>query len=213
MEKKTSKRFLNMNAIKFKLQKLHSKNIRYEVIYKNLVRDIRKFISKEFNSSTDYMRKKRKSSPQFYLDCLIQYVKDVIGIQIINCLDISVDDCVFICGSLIYPKEMLKLYTKTSEKRAQVIKIYHYLYKFSLERLQKMINNPCIMIILSRYLKANGASRITGSANMAKQKEAYFEAIHKMLSESNIAGKIMSLMEVDVSQFMPAASNTNGSPD
>ena len=32
-----------MNAIKFKLTKLKSTQIRYEVIYKNLVRDLRKF--------------------------------------------------------------------------------------------------------------------------------------------------------------------------
>ena len=41
--KKTNKRMLNMNAIKFKLTKLRSTQIRYEVIYKNLVRDLRKF--------------------------------------------------------------------------------------------------------------------------------------------------------------------------
>ena len=40
---KTSKRILNMNAIRFKLKELKSTNIRYEVIYKNLVRDFRKY--------------------------------------------------------------------------------------------------------------------------------------------------------------------------
>jgi len=44
-DSKTSKRILNMNAVKFRLMTLNSKTIRYEVIYKNLVRDIRKFYS------------------------------------------------------------------------------------------------------------------------------------------------------------------------
>jgi hypothetical protein len=45
---KTSKRMLNMNAVKFKLNNLRSTTIRYEVIYKNLVRDLRKFYSQDF---------------------------------------------------------------------------------------------------------------------------------------------------------------------
>lgn len=46
---KTSKRILNQNAVKFKLTKLTTTSIRYEVIYKNLVRDLRKYYSQDFN--------------------------------------------------------------------------------------------------------------------------------------------------------------------
>ena len=52
---KTSKRLLNMNAIKFKLSKLRNASIRYEVIYKNLVRDIRKYLSVDFNTVTNFI--------------------------------------------------------------------------------------------------------------------------------------------------------------
>ena len=45
IELKKSKRELNKNAVKFRLTKLKSVTIRYEVIYKNLVRDIRKYFS------------------------------------------------------------------------------------------------------------------------------------------------------------------------
>ena len=57
---------LNLNAIKFKLSKLNSDKIRYEVIYKNLVRDVRKFYSKDFNENTDFIKKKRKNSNEFF---------------------------------------------------------------------------------------------------------------------------------------------------
>jgi len=46
---KTSKRILNQNAVKFKLSQLKTTSIRYEVIYKNLVRDLRKYYSQDFN--------------------------------------------------------------------------------------------------------------------------------------------------------------------
>ena len=47
--KKTSKRILNQNALKFKLSQLKTTTIRYEVIYKNLVRDLRKYYVYDFN--------------------------------------------------------------------------------------------------------------------------------------------------------------------
>ena len=49
IELKKSKRELNKNAVKFRLTKLKSVTIRYEVVYKNLVRDIRKFFAQDFN--------------------------------------------------------------------------------------------------------------------------------------------------------------------
>jgi len=45
------------------LSNLKTTSIRYEVIYKNLVRDLRKFYSKDFNDITDYIKKK-KSMPE-----------------------------------------------------------------------------------------------------------------------------------------------------
>lgn len=66
-DNKTSKRALNINAIKFKLNRLYTNSIRYEVIYKNLVRDIRKFFSKEFNDFTEFIKKKRKNNNDFYV--------------------------------------------------------------------------------------------------------------------------------------------------
>ena len=76
---KPSKRALNLNAIKFKLNRLYSTTIRYEVIYKNLVRDIRKFFSKDFNDMTDFIKKKRKNTSGFFIDCLRSYIHERMG--------------------------------------------------------------------------------------------------------------------------------------
>ena len=48
-EVRRSKRDLNRNAQKFRLKELKSETLRYEVIYKNLIRDIRKYYSFEIN--------------------------------------------------------------------------------------------------------------------------------------------------------------------
>jgi hypothetical protein len=57
-EKKLSKRDLNILALKFKLSKLRSNCIRYEVIYKNLLRDVRKYYTINFNEATGYLKRR-----------------------------------------------------------------------------------------------------------------------------------------------------------
>lgn len=52
---------------RFKLDTLENKTLRYEVIYKNLLRDMRKFYISEFNAVTDFAGRKKKQSSEFYL--------------------------------------------------------------------------------------------------------------------------------------------------
>lgn len=68
--KRTNKKLLNENAIRFKLESLENTNVRYEVIYKNIVRDLRKYYTKEFCRSTNYNRRKKRHTDTFYEECL-----------------------------------------------------------------------------------------------------------------------------------------------
>lgn len=63
-----------MNAIKFKLRNISDNEIRYEVIYKNLIRDIRKYYSKEFNEETNYINEKRGHDEEFFIVALKHYI-------------------------------------------------------------------------------------------------------------------------------------------
>ncbi len=57
---KPPKRVLNNLALKFKINKLWSPTIRYEVIYKNLLRDVRKFYTHDFKVRTTYLEERRR---------------------------------------------------------------------------------------------------------------------------------------------------------
>ena len=70
---KTSKRILNQNAVKFKLSQLKTTSIRYEVIYKNLVRDLRKYYSQDFNQMK--MKRIKKLEPSNFTEVLEGYIK------------------------------------------------------------------------------------------------------------------------------------------
>lgn len=52
--------------------------------------------------------------------------------------------------------------------RQVIMKIYNFLYKFSLERLQKMINNVNIILLFAKYIEINGFQRIDSNNNMIK---------------------------------------------
>ena len=69
-------------------------------------------------------------------------------------------DLVFNLGSLIYPKQMLKLLKDDTGAKVRVVSIYNYLYKFSLERLQQFLNNESLMLLFIDYLQTNRFSRI-----------------------------------------------------
>lgn len=46
------------------------------MIYKNLLRDFRKFFVLDFNQTTEYIKKKRRQEPRFYIHCLRMYLID-----------------------------------------------------------------------------------------------------------------------------------------
>lgn len=76
---------------------------------------MRKFFIADFNEVTDFIRKKRKFSSSFYIECLRSYITSR---NILECgpihgmfIGASVDSIVFCLGSLIYPKDMIKYYS------------------------------------------------------------------------------------------------------
>lgn len=95
---------------------------------KTIIRDLRKFLIQDFNSTTSYIKKKRYRTPQFYLECLKTYIEAKFDhAKDIENLDIYL-------GSIIYPKD---LKTATSEETHICIAnfVHDSMYKFSLEKM------------------------------------------------------------------------------
>lgn len=44
--------------------------VRNDVIYKNIVRDFRKYYHDEFNAATSFIKKKRYKSNKFFVTCI-----------------------------------------------------------------------------------------------------------------------------------------------
>lgn len=174
--KRTSKSILNNNAIKFKLTRLNAPiTIRYEVIYKNSLRDLRKYFTHDMYTVTDYLRRKKKDLITFEQIMNI-YMQMRYDREQMKRLNIDEEVVKFALGSIIHPKEMLKMLKDSSAAKGRVIKIYNYLYKFSLERLSQLLHNKTIMFLMLVYFKHNGLERIQNNQNLNKYRTAYIEA-------------------------------------
>ena len=102
------------------------------------------------------------------------------------------DNIIFCLGSLIYPKDMLKCFhpsisdkeiknirkwvKKQNGKGKEIIQIYHFLYRFSLIKLNKWISNPSLTKLSWYYFNNEGYDRMAHSKTMRKYSEAYIEA-------------------------------------
>lgn len=53
----------------------NAQRMRNDVIYKTIVRDMKKFFIEDFNSSTNYIKGKRRKSPIFFYNCFSDYIQ------------------------------------------------------------------------------------------------------------------------------------------
>lgn len=109
-ETKKTKHELNRNAIKFHLTKLRSQTIRYEVIYKNLVRDVRKYFISDFNGMSSMQEKPQGQGE--YNQMLTLYAKITLS-KYSTPLGLNLNDLIFNLGSIINPKNMLRIHGRS----------------------------------------------------------------------------------------------------
>lgn len=150
--KSLSKRALNNNATKFKLNFLDpGALIRYEVIYKNLLRDMRKFFSHHFAETMSHF--KSKDTRQFQ-EAVRAYVLTIFGKALLERFNISKEKLSFYLAALIRPKQMLQHQECSGENHdnLQVINIYFYLYKFSLLRMQQLLDSKPMTLLVAFYI-------------------------------------------------------------
>lgn len=162
--------------------------IRYEVIYKNLLRDLRKFYSCHFAETIPQPKQKDPNSLQKVLQA---YAVCIFGKATLERFGVSKHEVGFCLGSLIKPKQMLQLKSLDSANdKVKIMNIYFYLYKFSLQRLQSMLDSKPMALILAYYIQQSGQERIQRSPIMMKYELAYYEA-QKVLIKSNCLSDVL----------------------
>lgn len=116
---------------------------------------MRKFYIKDFEGFLMAIRKRKSFPTESFMDMLHQYIKhlwiDSESSMARDDIGNSIEDLVFHLGSLMYPKKMIACMNPSSshciaktlrkdlrenpKEQRHIIRIYHFLYRFSLERL------------------------------------------------------------------------------
>ena len=186
---------MNKNAIQFYLS---DPEVVHENIYKNILRDIRKFYHQELEKLSHEIDgfNARKQT------CLINLVKIYVERNlkdVLVALDMENERTAFEehLTVLVYARQMLAYYADSPQQRLTLTNIYAHLYNFSMLRLKEFISNKFLYLLTCFYAAQNYESRVRSFAHMKQNPAAYMEAISKMLTCSDFFQKFNKTFKFD----------------
>jgi len=97
---------------------------RKDVIYKAVLRKVRKEYLNDFNQQTRFILTRRSRKNEYYTEKLLEYTRYLMGSNKDSNLE---SELVFFLGSIFYPKHLKKIHT-SSLKTAEIDNIHSCLY-------------------------------------------------------------------------------------
>jgi RNase P protein component len=80
------------------------------------------------------------------------------------------------------------------QKKKQIINIYRYFYRFSIQGVNNFINNPIMMIFVMEYLKNTHLKRAHMRSTMKRNLNAYYKAMENLINLSQYNDIIIQLL-------------------
>jgi hypothetical protein len=106
---------------------------RKDVVYKTILRKIRKEYLNEFNTRTKYILTKRSRKPTYLLEKLEEYADFLLDGKNSD----LTDELVFFMGCIFYPKHMKNIYS-TAQKLQEIETVHSSLYSFTKKKLSNL---------------------------------------------------------------------------
>ena len=180
---------LNINATFFKLETLDPSAFRYENIYKNLLREVRRHCIAMFNKSTKFITKRTHIKEQTFFSYVDWFLNEVIGPETLASLEYDPKEATFLFGAFVYPKyatnSLTQLFPDLESSAldnliSEVNEINDTVYKFSLERLHKFVKKPFLMALFLSFTESSLLQTFLRKDGNSPYVESYQEAISKM---------------------------------
>lgn len=136
---------------------------RKDVILKTLLRKCRKYIQKDFNSKTNYLKRKRTMDTGFYKACLLNYLAEELQVY-------PDEKLVIFCGCLIYQQDLQKEidtfvspHFDSASIKSTMDEIHEILYRYSHEKFREFTNshNAEFNPIFSHYSQNGSATEMS----------------------------------------------------
>ncbi|CDW73140.1 UNKNOWN [Stylonychia lemnae] len=194
--------------------------LRSDVLYKTIIRDMRKFYTAVFNDETKYIKRKRYRSADYYVSCLRLYISQQFP-EFIQTQDISgpinqeertdINEQLLFLGCLIYPKDFQEAqkYIKEQQNMSDITEseptkyeiLHAYMYSFSLEKFHALVNLDHFSYFYCFYFEQQiiKNDRIKQKDSMNKHSEQYIEACNIILKlcKKSLSKKLKILPDQD----------------
>eukprot|EP00347_Sterkiella_histriomuscorum_P001878 403370326 len=160
---------------------------RGDVIFKTILRKMRKFYLEQFNQTSKYVKRKRSKNPKFLVECLENYVLTHIMVNNSNNLkqhsskSEDIKGLILFLGSMFYPKVMSEIYSNLLVRK-QIQAFHDCLYSFSLSKLDYLSHWEPYRFLLHHFLD-NYSQIIIEKNKSNKQNEHDFMIAMNFLKE------------------------------
>lgn len=186
---------MNKNAIQFYLS---DPEIVHENIYKNILRDVRKFYHQELENLSHEIDGFNARNQTSLINLVKVYVERNLK-DVLVALDMENERTSFEehMTFLVYARQMLAYYADAPLQRLTLTTIYAHLYNFSMLRLKEFISNKYLYLLTCNYALQNYESRVRSFPHMRQNPVAYMEALSKMLTCSDFFQKFDKTFKFD----------------
>eukprot|EP00347_Sterkiella_histriomuscorum_P006727 403351665 len=172
---------------------------RSDIVFKTILRKVRKQYLTDFNEKTGYIKCKRNRKPQFLLDKLTEYAKlilsaqnssmkvntDIIGNFATSGLTLE-QELIFFMGAIFYPKHLKKCYASNARKKSEIDEIHSSLYKFTVQRLGTLERYGAYHYLLQDFMTNHKDQILEQSKTMEKAKTDFILGFEQIQSRLNL---------------------------
>lgn len=164
-----------------------AKKLRYEVLYKNILRDCRKYYLDLLVEEVGFKTNKSDYSRGLYSK-QIKVLVQLSGIsEIAIKANVKVSDVEETLKRLIFPRELIKeLRVHDQSKKNKIRALYDTLYNFSLQKLNQYAHMETMQVLFYNYFTKFGEERIQKNPNFAKFSQDYVRTGRKFLEAGQL---------------------------
>ena len=80
-------------------------------------------------------------------------------------------------------------------KKIKTIEIYRFFYRFSIEKLQQIVNSPTFLVMILTYLKSTKMESINARPVCQKSLQNYYRALENMINFSKYRNELIMVIQ------------------
>ncbi|CDW81104.1 UNKNOWN [Stylonychia lemnae] len=155
---------------------------RSDIVFKTILRKIRKQYLTDFNETTGYIKRKRNRKPQFLVELLNQYTEQLLK----NQSQALKQEMVFFLGSIFYPKHLKKCFASQTKKKEEIDQIHSSLYKYTVQRLSFLESYGAYNYLLSDFMTNHKDKSLESSKTMEKARTDFILGFNQIQQRLNL---------------------------